>query len=322
MASADAFVPVAVTDRSGHDESVHFGAVVGLAADGRIAVAAGDPAVLVYPRSAAKPMQAVAMVRLGLDLPAEQLAVACASHDGTPYHLDLVRGILAASGLNAAMLGNTAGLPIDEEARLAVIRTGGGATPLQMNCSGKHAAMLATCVLRGWPTDHRYLDTDHPLQRAVTATIAELTGERPSWIGVDGCGAPAHVVSLAGVARAFRSIATGAAGAPAQRVAAAISQHPLAVGGEHRDVTAMIRHIPGLVAKDGAEGVFAAALPDGRAVALKIADGGDRARPAVMLAALAALGIDVADVEPLVSREILGHGHPVGIVRALAPARA
>ncbi len=317
MVTPQAFVPLAVTSRSGIDESVHFGAVVALGPSGDLAFAAGDPAVAVYPRSANKPLQAVAMVRLGLDVPPEQLAVVCASHDGTPYHLDLVRAILTMAGLNPAMLGNTPGFPLDHGTHDAVLRAGGGATQLQMNCSGKHSAMLVTSLINGWPTDHSYLEPSHPLQQAITATIADLAGEEPSAIGVDGCGAPAHVLSLRGVARAFRDIATGAGGSAARTVATAMSEHPLAVGGEHRDVTTLMRHIPGLVAKDGAEGFFAAALPDGRAVALKIADGGDRARPSVMVAALAALGVDVSEVAPLVVRTILGHGHPVGEVRAV-----
>jgi L-asparaginase II len=314
---ADAYVPVAVTSRSGFDESVHFGAVVALGPSGEVEFAAGDPTVAIYPRSSNKPMQAVAMVRAGLSLPPDLLALVCASHDGTPAHLAAARRILTSAGLDDTALANTADLPLDDDAAEAVLRAGGGRTPLQMNCSGKHSGMVATCVANGWPHDASYLEGLHPLQQAITASIAELAGEQPTHIGVDGCGAPAHVISLVGLARCFRAIATGAAGAAGDEVYTAMTDHPDMVGGERRDVTAFMRLVPGLMAKDGADGVFAAALPDGRAVALKIADGANRARPPLMVAALAALGIDVAEVAPVVAEHIRGHGRVVGEVRAL-----
>ena len=319
MATPDAFAPVAITRRSGCDESVHFGAVVGLSSTGEVEFAVGDPSTAIYPRSSTKPMQAVAMVRAGLQLPSDLLALVCASHDGTPRHLAAVRRILATAGLTEASLANTPGLPPDESAAEAVFRDGGGRTPLQMNCSGKHSGMLVTSAVNGWPIDERYLETDHPLQQAITATIDDVAAEHHSHIGVDGCGSPAHVISLLGLARAFRAIAVGDAGSAGGAVYECMTAHPELVGGNDRDVTKFMRHVPGLMAKDGADGVFAAALPDGRAVALKIADGGNRARPPVMLAALRALGIDTSAVEPLVVESILGHGHRVGEVRAIAP---
>jgi L-asparaginase II len=319
MTTPEAFVPVAVTRRSGLDESVHFGAVVGLSSNGDIEFAVGDPTTLIYPRSSNKPMQAVAMVRCGLSLPPELLALVCASHDGTPMHLAAARRILAMADLDELALANTPDLPLDESAAEALLRAGGTRTALQMNCSGKHSGMLLTSAINGWPTDATYLSPDHPLQQRTTATLDELADERHSHIGVDGCGAPAHAMSLIGLARSFRSIAIGAAGASGDAVHAAMTGHPEMVGGDGRDVTHFMRAIPGLMAKDGADGVFAAALPDGRAVAVKIADGGHRARPPVMVAALRALGVDTARVEPLVTEWIVGHGQHVGEVRAIAP---
>jgi L-asparaginase II len=313
----DAYVPVAITDRSGFDESVHFGAVVALDTDGSIAFSVGDSEVAVYPRSSNKPMQAVAMVRAGLELDPELLALVCASHDGTAVHLAAARRILAGAGLDEQSLGNTPDLPLDEHSAHEVLRHGGGRTPLQMNCSGKHSGMLATCVVNGWAHDQTYLDVDHPLQRRITDTIAELTDGGIPHIGVDGCGAPAHVMSLIGLARGFRSIAIGAAGASGDAVHRAMTGHPVMVGGERRDVTAFMQHVPGLMAKDGADGVFAAALPDGRAVAMKIADGGNRARPPVMLSALERLGVVTLDLAPVVAEHIRGHGRIVGSVRSL-----
>lgn len=315
----DAYVPVAITDRSGFDEAVHFGAVVALDTDGSIAFACGDPTVAIYPRSSSKPLQAVAMLRAGLQVPPDLLALVCASHDGTDAHLAAARRILAAAGLNEGALGNTADLPLDEHSAHEVIRHGGGRTPLQMNCSGKHSGMLATCVVNGWAHDHSYLQVEHPLQQRISATIADLTEGQVLHIGIDGCGAPAHVVPLVGVARAFRSIVVGTAGDAGNEVYRAMTQHPQMVGGELRDVTAFMRHVPGLMAKDGADGVFAAALPDGRAVAMKIADGANRARPAVMVAALERLGVDVSAVAPLVVQHLRGHGRIVGSVRAVLP---
>jgi L-asparaginase II len=317
MIRPDAFVPVAITRRSGIDESVHFGALVALDRSGDVAFALGDPDVTVYPRSSNKPMQAVAMLRAGLRVAPDLVAVMCASHDGRPEHLAAARRLLAVAGLDESALANTPDLPLDDGEAERVVAAGGTRTALQMNCSGKHAGMLATCVCNGWVSDASYLEAVHPLQVAITDAIADLTGSPPVAVGVDGCGAPAHVMSLLALARGFRSIATGAAGSAGDEVAAAMRAHPELVGGPTRDVTRLMRSIAGLVAKDGAEGVFAAALPDGRAVALKIADGADRARPGLMVAALDRLGVDTSAVAPLVRQVVRGHGREVGEVRAL-----
>jgi L-asparaginase II len=319
MATPDAFVPLAIASRSDLDESVHFGAAVGLAPNGDVEFAWGDPGVIVYPRSSLKPMQAVGMVRAGLRVEPELLALVCASHDGTALHQAAAERILHDAGLTAADLGNVPSLPLDEDTAYDVLRHGGGRTALQMNCSGKHAGMLATCVLNGWAHDTTYLDQDHPLQQTITAAVDDLCAEPHDHIGVDGCGAPTHAMSLLGLARAFRSISNGDAGSAGLEVHEAMTAHPVMVGGEHRDVTTFMRRVPGLMAKDGADGVFAASLPDGRAVALKIADGANRARPPVMVAALQRLGIDVRDLAPLVEEKIMGHGRQVGVVRAIAP---
>jgi L-asparaginase II len=309
------FVPIAVTRRSGFDESVHFGAVVGLDRAGDIAYAGGDVHVTIYGRSTNKPLQATAMVAAGLDLAPDLLAVGCASHDGSPVHVAAVRRILAGAGLEETALRNTPDLPLDEDAADDVVRAGGTRMPIHMNCSGKHAAMVATCVVNGWDVDS-YLDAEHPVQQRITEQIDALTG-CVAHIGVDGCGAPAHVTSLTGLARAFRSIAVDG-GAVWQ----AMTSHPEMVGGPARDVTLLMQGVPGLMAKDGAEGVFAAAMPDGRAVALKVADGASRARPAVMVAALAALGVPVDGLDERVEQVVRGHGRRVGEVRAVPLARS
>lgn len=313
------FVELAVTTRSGQDESLHFGAVVTLARDGAIELALGDPSVVIYPRSSNKPIQATAMVSLGLKLSPRLLALVCGSHDGRPEHLAAAREILSTVNLTEASLGNTPGLPLNTEASEAVLREGGVRSALQMNCSGKHAGMLATCVHNDWPHDKSYLQVDHPLQQHIAKTMVSLTGEQIAHIGIDGCGAPAHAFSLVGLARAFRSIVMSPEDSPAGIVSSAMRAHPEMVGGPTRDVTLLMQGIPSLMAKDGADGVFAAALSDGRAVALKISDGANRARPPVMKAALQSLGVDVGAVNPRAfASPIFGHGKPVGEVRVIA----
>jgi len=312
----EAYQPLAVTYRSDVLESVHHAAVVGLDRDGSVAFAFGDVDLPVYPRSSTKPLQAHAMVSAGLDLPDDLLALVCASHDGRPMHLDGARRILSTVGLDETALANTADLPLDESESMRVVRQGGTPSPLQMNCSGKHAGMIATCVINGWSHGADYLNVEHPLQMAITNGIPALIDAPVSGIGVDGCGAPAHVIPLVGLARAFRAMATGGAGEAGRRIHRAMSSNPDMVGGPDRDVSLLMRGIPGLMAKDGAEGVFAAALPDGRAVALKVADGANRPRPPLMRAALSALGVDIAGVRAdAFASVLLGHGKPVGEVR-------
>ena len=301
-------VPLAVTDRSGMVESVHHGVAVAIDRDGEVAFAAGNPDAVIYPRSANKPMQADAMLRLGLSLDPPGVALACASHGGSEPHLDVVRSILADHGLGVDALDNTPAMPLDPDAAHAWCRRGGEADPLHQNCSGKHAAMLATCVVRGWPTDG-YLDPSHPLQQAITEHVRCLAGP-VAHIGVDGCGAPAHALSTVALAQAFARLAR-----ERTRVWVAMNEHPDLVGGPTRDVTLLIRSVPGLMAKDGAEGVLAAALPDGRAAAVKIGDGAARAAGVVLGAVLRRVDVDVP-TDAIVGT-ILGHGRPVGEVRPL-----
>jgi len=307
---------VAEVTRSGLVESVHHGSVLALDGAGTAAISIGDVERPVYGRSSNKPLQAVAMVYAGLNLPPDLLALVAASHSGEPRHLEGVRRILATYSLSEHQLQNTADLPLDAATQIAYVRGGGKKSALTQNCSGKHAGMLATCVVNGWPTDG-YLDEQHPLQRIITGYVKQLAGEGVRYVGVDGCGAPVHALSLIGLARAFRTIALGEAGTPEGLVAAAMRTEPEMLGGRGRDITQLVRALPGIVAKDGAEGVYAAALPDGRTVVLKIDDGAGRARPPVLLAALAQLGVDVSSLPELAHPPVLGHGRPVGEVRAV-----
>jgi L-asparaginase II len=304
---ADAVVPIAETTRNGVVESIHFGIAVAIAADGFPAWTAGDPETDVFPRSALKPLQAQAMVEAGFRADDAELAVACASHNGEPPHLHAVRSILAKAGLDESALRNTPALPLGTRAAEDVLRHGGFPSPLLQNCSGKHAAMLATSVVGGWSIED-YLELDHPIQKLIHTYIGQAAGG-VSHTGVDGCGAPTAMITLLGLAAAARALAV-----QGDAVYVAMTSHPELVAGDDREDTALMRAVPGLLAKGGADGVHVAAHPDGRAVAVKIADGSERARLPVMVAALRSLGFDVDDV-PL--PRILGHGRPVGELRSL-----
>ena len=317
---------VAEVVRSGFVEGHHHGSVVALAADGSIDWSVGKVDVPILPRSCNKPIQALGMVRAGLDLPPDLLALACASHSGEPFHLDGVRRILAGAGLDESALQTPPDYPLDDEERDALLRTGGGRTSIHMNCSGKHAAMLATCVLNGWDTA-TYLAPDHPLQVVIRETFEELTGES-ACVAVDGCGAPLLSTSLVGLATAFRRLALGVGGdgtadEGAARIASAMREHPEMVSGTRRDERALLTAIPGAIGKAGAESCYVVALPDGRAFALKTDDGAVRARPVVMAAALSRSGVDrEAGVDgDAVGRTgesvLLGGGQPVGEIRAV-----
>ncbi len=313
--------PVAHLVRGGVVEGVHHGSVVVLGADGQVRLQHGDIEAAFYPRSALKPVQAVAMLRAGLPLDGELLSLAAASHSGEERHLAGTRRILELAGLGEDDLRNVPDMPFDPVVRDAWIREGRLPSRLAQNCSGKHAAMLWTAKLNGWSLDD-YLAPEHPLQQAVAATVEELTGQRVARVTVDGCGAPLFAVSLHGLARAVARITSAAPGTPEARVADAMREHAEMASGSGRDVAALMRAVPGLLAKDGFEGVQVAALPDGRAVAVKIADGANRARIPVAAAALARAGVDPALLTEFAGEPLLGGGEPVGrvrVVRALDP---
>ena len=305
-------------------ESVHDGHLVALAADGGRALSLGEPDVTMWPRSCVKPLQAVAMVRHGLDLPDRLMALAAASHNGAAQHLAGAREILALADLDETALQNTPDLPWGVTAQREWLAAGHGPERITQNCSGKHAAMLLTCVTAGWDPA-TYLEPDHPLQRAIAETIAEFTGGPIVAATVDGCGAPLFATSVTGLARAFGRIAAAPTSDPTSseaRVARAMSAHPEMVAGGRRPTTTLMRAVPGLVAKDGADGVFAAGLPDGGGGAFKGLDGAERPLAPVMVRALTELGVldreqvDRDAVESLREREVLGAGRPVGSIRA------
>jgi L-asparaginase II len=296
--------------RGGVVEGVHRGHAVVLAPDGSIERSWGDPRAQILPRSSNKPAQASAMVRAGLPLEAELLALASASHSGETFHLEGVQRILDKAGLDESALLTPPELPLDEAVRLEVQMAGQVASSAYMNCSGKHAAMLLTCVVNDWPTAD-YTSLDHPLQQLIADEIAQRAGEQPWASAVDGCGAPLIGLTVAGLARMGAAVASGE-DEPARRVADAMRGYPDWVAGTRRDAAALQRSLPGALIKEGAEAVYLVVLPDGRAIALKIEDGGGRARPVAMAGILRAIGVDNDVIEAQARQVLFGGGRPAG----------
>jgi L-asparaginase II len=290
--------------------------VVVLDAHGSLRDGAGDVTAPIFPRSSSKPMQAVGMLRAGLRPPRPaDLALICGSHLGEPFHITGVRHLLHSAGLDPSALRCPADLPLGPAARDAVVRSGGGPEQILMNCSGKHAGMLLTCVTAGWPVDG-YLEPAHPLQVALTAAVSELAGEPIAASGVDGCGAPVLAFSLTGLARAFQRLADAEPGSAERQVADAMRAHPEMVSGTGGEDTLLMAGVPGLLSKVGAEAVMAVAVPGIGAVAVKIDDGGMRARMPVVASALRRLGVESPVLDELATVQLLGGGIPVGEIRA------
>jgi len=316
---------IAEVIRSGFLESWHRGSAVLLGADGReVLFSVGEVAAPMLPRSSNKPMQAAAMRACGLAADGELLALASASHSGEEFHVTGARKILASAGLTEDTLQCPPALPMDEDSLWRFIREGGRPDRVHMNCSGKHAAMLATCVTAGWPT-RTYRDPDHPLQREIKAALGRLAGEAVAATGVDGCGAPLFALSLTGLARAFGALVLADPHSAERSVADAVRAHPAWTSGTNRSERALHEAVPGLLVKSGAEGVQAFALADGRAGAVKIEDGTPRAIPAITVALLRILGVDRdpgADrdaLDRIADVPVLGGGQRVGEVRVTLP---
>lgn len=267
--TATDFVEVASLERDGIVESRHRGIAALTGPDGKLIDHLGSSKRVIYPRSAVKPLQAVAMRRAGLRLAGAELAICCGSHQGTDSHLELVNGILAGVGLTTDALQCPPSWPGNPAARA----NASGERREAFNCSGKHAGFLAASVAAGWNTK-TYLHAEHPIQVLVREVLEEFSGEQILHSTVDGCGAPLHTITVEGLARAFGKFAV-----EETEISSAMLAHPWAVG----DVASVDASVmaEGLVAKLGAEGVFAVGMPDGHGVAVKIADGSLRAAPLV-----------------------------------------
>jgi L-asparaginase II len=301
--------------RSGFLESVHRGSLVVLDAAGTPLLTAGDVTRPVLPRSSNKPVQATAYLAAGWQPHDDRhLALAAASHNGEDGHRELAAELLDAAGLTPDDLGCPPSLPGHEATRAQWLVAGRAPERLAMNCSGKHSAMLAACVAAGWPTAG-YLDRHHPLQQAIEARLGEAGEELVADVVVDGCGAPQHALSLTGLARGLQSLVEAAPGTPGRRVADAMRAHPWLVAGTGRDDTELMQGIDGLLVKGGADGVHVAALPGAGAVALKLDDGGDRARMPALAAGLRRLGVPAETLAPWLRTPVSGGGDVVGEVR-------
>jgi len=315
---------LAVVERNGFVESRHLGVAVVLRPDGSEATTLGDTAAPFLPRSSMKPLQALACLSAGADLAGERLALAMASHAGTDRHVAVARGILESAGLTEDALGCPAAWPTDTATRDELVRDHGTPSPLRMNCSGKHAAMLLTCVANDWSLAD-YLDPRHPLQAHIREVIERLVGERVTTTAIDGCGAPVYAMSVSGLARAIQRIATSSERSPfalhrsAGTLVRAVRENPWTIDGPGRGDTIVIERL-GVFSKMGAEGVQVMTAPDGTTVALKMLDGSNRAAHAVALRLLERAGAltpaAVADTLALLPLTISGGGRDVGVIRA------
>lgn len=296
--------------RSGVVEATHDGAVAAVDQHGRLMAASGEIERRFFARSAVKPFQTYSSVQFGGDMPAELVAVASASHGGDPVHVAIARAILSDAGLDESHLRCPPAWPLSPE---AARRVAGAPGPQRIwhNCSGKHAAMLRACAAQGWPIES-YLDPDSPLQQANFALMAEVTGEDPGPVGVDGCGAPVFRVSTIGLARAF---AVFASDCRLSEIWTAMHRFPMLASGIDGTDAAIARSIDA-AAKRGAEGLLGVAIRNQMGVAVKVWDGAKRGAGVAMIAALDQLGV-LAGTAPdhlaeLARPPVLGGGSPVG----------
>jgi L-asparaginase II len=248
------------------------------------------------------------MVAAGLELEPRLLALGASSHSGSSEHIAGVKEILALAKLDESALQCMLDKPLGEAERRAW--GDAPATRIAMNCSGKHAAMLLTCVTNGWPVVN-YLDAAHPLQLAIKSELESLAEETITLTSTDGCGAPLFLLSLAGLARAIRAITISAKPAH-QLVMQASRAFPEMVAGKGRLTTQMISAVPGLYMKDGAEAVEVASMTDGRTLVFKVSDGSLRPFRVLVHAGLAKLGID----SPYEVENVLGGDAIIGTIRA------
>lgn len=297
---------VVEVERSGLVESTHLVDVAVVRSDGDLVASAGDPGTVGYLRSAAKPIQAAVCLETGWSPPGEDaVAVSCASHNAEPKHVEAVRAILAAAGVAEEDLRCPLAMPRAPQTAAAPKR-------IFHNCSGKHAAMLATAAANGWAVDD-YRGREHRLQQIVAARVALLAGATARLVGVDGCGVPTFAFSLVEAARIF-----GALPEDAPRPVAAMRRHPFLVAGTDRFCTAVIESLPGVLVKTGAEGIMCGSLVERRVgFAVKARDGAARAAEAAtvrVLQKLDALGGEPERLHSFLNPPVMGGGRPVGVV--------
>jgi L-asparaginase II len=297
---------LATVTRGGIAESLHLGHLIVLNEDGSTYLSKGSPDLPIFPRSAVKSLQASAMLKAGLVVSDEELAIICASHSGSQSHIDLVTKMLEKRDIPISALKNAVDKPLGEKEKI----TWGdkGASQLAQNCSGKHAGMLITSKQNGWDMA-TCLDTNHPLQIAIKNEIEELAGEKVSAVSVDGCGAPLFAFSLTGLAKSISNLVKSNEAVHKQIVTACTS-HPELVAGEGRLTTRMMRAVPGLFMKEGAEGIEVCALAGGRVIAVKIIDGSWRPIAPIIMEIFKRWGV----VMPDESVKIYGGSNIIGEV--------
>jgi len=340
---AQSYQPIFELRRGGRAESLHFGALAVVDAAGNSVAHYGDPQTVTFTRSAAKPLQALALIEAGgherFGLSQAEIAITCASHSGTDAHVEVVGALQAKAGIAERQLMCGTHPPYHKETAERLLRQGEKPSPNRHNCSGKHSGMLALAALKGWPLEG-YIELAHPVQGAILATVAEMCGLPVEEVGMgtDGCSVPNFAVPLRNLAWAYARL-VDPAGLSEGRAAAcgvivkAMTKHPEMVGGPGRFDTALMAAAEGQVlAKSGAEGYLAMAVrpgvlgeaSPGLGVALKIADGdpNGRARPAVALETLRQLGVlgeqelaALAEFGPQITvhnwRKVeVGEGHP------------
>jgi L-asparaginase II len=321
------YAPLFELTRGETIESIHFGAIAIVDVDGRLIASHGDPNVVTFLRSSAKPFQALPFIEKGgaaaFELTAAEIALICASHSGTDEHVATVRSIQAKSGVNEADLMCGVHPPLDEATAEALRQKGQEPSPNRHNCSGKHTGMLAYARMQGWPTAD-YIDPAHPVQESILQTFAEMCATYASVrlspdqvaLGVDGCSAPNFAVPLRNAALAYARLCdprglSSARAAACRTVTSAMTSHPEMVTGWGRFDTRLMEVAEGrIVAKGGAEGYQGLGLLPGSlgpgspgvGIAIKVSDGDlkGRVRPAVSLEALRQIGaLSAAQLETL-----------------------
>jgi len=288
-------------------ESVHRVSVAVVDPEGRMVARSGDPELVTFLRSAAKPFQAMPLVDDGVVLSSAELALACASHNSEPEHVEPVTNWLSRIGCTENDLACGPHRPLWRDLALQSAVKGFKEVPrarVASNCSGKHTGMLAVAKHHGWPTTG-YERPDHPVQQRCLKEMAHWAGVKSNDVGVavDGCGVSCFALPLSRMARAFARLIAGE-GSNGKKVADAMMTHPHLVAGTGRPCTDVMLAYPGeVVAKVGAEGVYGAALKTrGVGVALKVEDGHYWAAVAALVAVLDQFGL-----EPVPSRKLAAY---------------
>lgn len=305
-------------------ESVHRGRAVFCDPEGEVLEAIGGPEGYVYVRSSAKPFQTLPLILSGaadaFGLTGEEIAVVCASHSGEDRHLSAVRSVLAKAGLTEKDLQSGPHPPFDAPAAAELVRSGKNPRPIHGNCSGKHAGMLALCVYEGWSLQD-YRNPGHPLQQTIQSTVADACALDPDelLLGGDGCGVPAFAMPLKNLATGFARLATGerlpdALSEGCRRIREAMRANPHTIAGTNRLDTQLIQGTA-LLAKSGAEGVFACASGEGWGMAIKISDGAGRSVRPVVLSMLSRWGVAIPESEPEAVSDL--HGEVVGRIDSI-----